>query len=259
MSARSSRHPKSFLDWPFPIAFAHRGAHDATDVIENTMDAFGAAVALGYRYVETDVHATADGVLVAFHDERLDRVTDRQGLIRQLPWREVRAAVVGKDQQVPLLEDVLGTWPTLRVNIDPKHDSAVEPLVSAVERTGAVDRICVGAFSDRRVARVRMALGRRLCTAMGPVAIARLRAASCRLPAGRFVADCAQVPTRQGRLRLVDERFVVAAHRRGIAVHVWTVDDETEMDRLLDLGVDGLMTDRAERLRAVMQRRGRWT
>ncbi len=258
MAASYSRPPKPFLDSPVPIAFAHRGAHDGTDVIENTMQAFGAAVDLGYRYVETDVHATADGVLVAFHDEGLDRVTDRTGLIRELPWREVEAAIVGKDQHVPLLEDLLGTWPELRVNIDPKHDSAIEPLVSAIERTGAVDRICVGAFSDRRIARVRMALGRRLCTAMGPVSIARLRAASYRIPAGRFAADCAQVPTGQGRMPLVDERFVMAAHVRGVAVHVWTIDGEDEMDRLLDLGVDGLMTDRAELLRTVMQRRGTW-
>ena len=204
------------------------------------------------------MHATADGVLVAFHDERLDRVTDRQGLIRELPWREVKAAKVGTDQHVPLLEDVLGTWPTLRVNIDPKHDGAVEPLVSAIERCNAVDRICVGSFSDRRIARVRMALGRRLCTAMGPMATARLRVASYGLPVGRFAADCAQVPVYQGRIRLIDERFVLAAHVRGIAVHVWTIDDEPEMERLLDLGVDGLMTDRAELLRAVLQRRGAW-
>ncbi len=258
MAKTSAHTPKAYLDSTVPIAFAHRGAHDGSDVIENTMAAFGAAVDLGYRYVETDVHATADGVLVAFHDERLDRVTDRRGLIRELPWREVKAARVGSDQHVPLLEDLLGSWPTLRVNIDPKHDSAVEPLVSAIERTKAVDRICVGAFSDRRIARVRMALGRRLCTAMGPVSIVRLRAASYRVPLGRFAADCAQVPTKQGRVRLVDERFVAAAHVRGIAVHVWTIDDEAEMERLLDLGVDGLMTDRAELLRSVLQRRGAW-
>ena len=180
------------------------------------------------------------------------------GLIRELPWREVKAACVGADERVPLLEDLLGSWPNLRVNIDPKHDSAVEPLVSAIERSKAVDRICVGAFSDRRIARVRMALGRRLCTAMGPASTARLRAASYRVPVGRFAADCAQVPIQQGRVRLIDERFVLAAHVRGIAVHVWTIDDEAEMERLLDLGVDGLMTDRAELLRSVLQRRGSW-
>lgn len=103
-----------------------------------------------------------------------------------------------------------------------------------------------------------MALGRRLCTAMGPGSIARLRGASYHVPAGGFAADCAQVPAQQGRVTIVDERFVASAHERGIAVHVWTIDDEAEMDRLLDLGVDGLMTDRAAVLRAVMERRGTW-
>jgi glycerophosphoryl diester phosphodiesterase len=249
---------KPYLDAPGPIAFAHRGAHDGADVIENTMTAFTDAVDLGYRYIETDVHATADGVLVAFHDDRLDRVTDRVGLIRDLPWREVRAAVVGEHERIPLLEDVLATWRHLHINIDPKHHTAVEPLVSVIERTGAIDRICVGSFSDRRTAHVRAALGRRLCTAMGPVSIGRLRAASRHVPLGRVTGDCAQVPVRQGRITIVDEHFLQAAHVRGIAVHVWTIDDPVEMDRLLDLGVDGIMTDQATVLRAAMERRGVW-
>jgi glycerophosphoryl diester phosphodiesterase len=256
-SARSPRKP--FVDSPVPVGLAHRGAHDGAEVIENTMSAFAAAVDLGYRYVETDVHATADGVLVAFHDDRLDRVTDRQGLIRELPWSEVKAAQVGRNETVPLLENLLGAWPQLRVNIDPKHDSAIDPLVTVLERSGAIERVCVGAFSDRRISRVRNALGRRLCTGMGPAAIARLRLASYGVPTGSFANDCAQVPVKQGRVTLVDERFVHAAHDRDIAVHVWTIDDEAEMERLLDLGVDGLMTDRAVLLRDVLQRRGAWT
>jgi glycerophosphoryl diester phosphodiesterase len=241
------------------VGFAHRGAHDGGEVIENTMSAFAAAVDLGYRYVETDVHATADGHLVAFHDDRLDRVTDRQGLIRDLPWQEVKAARVGPNEHVPLLEDLLGTWPQLRVNIDPKHDNAVEPLIAVLRRAAAIDRVCVSAFSDRRIRRVRSALGPALCTGMGPAAIGRLRAASYGVPTGVLANDCAQVPTRQGRVRLVDERFIRAAHARGIAVHVWTIDDEAEMEHLLDLGVDGIMTDRAVLLRDVLERRGVWT
>jgi glycerophosphoryl diester phosphodiesterase len=146
----------------------------------------------------------------------------------------------------------------VRVNIDPKHDSAVGPLVEVLRRTASVDRVCVGSFSDRRLARVRGALGEALCTALGPRAVARLRAASLKIPAGRWHADCAQVPTHQGRLTIVDQRFVDRAHRAGLQVHVWTIDDPGEMARLLDLGVDGIMTDRAEALRDVLQRRGQW-
>jgi glycerophosphoryl diester phosphodiesterase len=244
-----------FLDHPGPLAFAHRGG--AGDWPENTMPAFENAVSLGYRYVETDVHTTADGVLVAFHDDHLDRVTDRTGRIGALPWAEVRRARVG-GHGIPLLEDVLGTWPAVRVNIDPKHDAAVDPLVAVLERTGAHDRVCVAAFSDARLARFRRLTGNRVCTGSGPREIARLRLASYGAPAGPLAAGCVQVPVRHGRVRLIDRRFLTACHRRGLPVHVWTIDDSPEMDRLLDLGVDGIMTDRPAVLKEVLRRRGQW-
>jgi glycerophosphoryl diester phosphodiesterase len=220
-------------------------------------------VALGYRYVETDVHLTADGVLVAFHDDRLDRVTDGTGAIAELPWSVVRAARVDGREPIPLLEDLLGEWPDLRVNIDPKHDAAAEPLADVLVRTGAADRVCVGAFSDKRIARVaarvEAAGGGPLCTSMGPRQVARLVASSRGLPGGAGVlAPCAQVPVRQGRVPLVTRRFVDAAHRRGIQVHVWTIDDRREMEELLDLGVDGIMTDRPLVLKELLQERGQW-
>ena len=146
-----------FLHWPGPLAFAHRGG--ASEAPENTMPAFEHAVRLGYRYLETDAHVTADGVLIAFHDDRLDRVTDRTGVIAELPWSEVQHARVDGREPIPLLEDLLTAWPDVRVNIDPKHDAAAEPLAAAIVRTGTVDRVCVGAFSDRRIAVVQGARG----------------------------------------------------------------------------------------------------
>jgi glycerophosphoryl diester phosphodiesterase len=244
-----------FLDHPGPLAFAHRGG--AGDWPENTMPAFEHAVQLGYRYVETDVHVTADGVLVAFHDESLDRVTDRSGLIRELPWAEVSAARVDGREPIPLLEDLLGTWPRLRVNIDPKHDTAVDPLIEAIGRTDSVRRVCIGSFSDRRLERVRRALGPQLCTSLGPKGTAKLKAASFGAPL-KLPAPCAQVPVRARGVTVTDDRFVRTAHRLGLQVHVWTIDDPAEMHRLLDLGVDGIMTDRPAVLREVLERRGQW-
>jgi glycerophosphoryl diester phosphodiesterase len=246
-----------FLDWPGPIAFAHRGG--ASEAPENTMPAFAHAVGLGYRYVETDVHVTADGVLVAFHDDRLDRVTDGTGAIADLPWSVVRQARVDGREPIPLLEDLLGEWPELRVNIDPKHDGAVDPLAEVLLRTQAVDRVCIGAFSDKRIARVSALVGGGLCTSMGPRQVAQLTAAARGLPGGgRVRAPCAQVPTGQGRVVLVTRRFVDTAHRLGVQVHVWTIDDRREMERLLDLGVDGIMTDRPAVLKELLVERGAW-
>ena len=221
------------------------------------MPAFARAVELGYRYVETDVHLTADGVVVAFHDESLDRVSHRAGRIADLSWHDVAAADVG-GASVPRLDELLSTWPDLRVNIDPKTDAVVEALAEVITRAAAVDRVCVGSFSDRRLARIRGLLGPRLATSLGPRATARLKAASRRVPVGRFDAACVQVPVRTERMVLVDRRFVEAAHRRGLQVHVWTIDEPGEMHRLLDLGVDGLMTDRPAVLKEVLTARGSW-
>jgi glycerophosphoryl diester phosphodiesterase len=245
-----------FLNHPGPLAFAHRGG--AGDWPENTMPAFEAAVALGYRYVETDVHVTSDGVLLAFHDDQLDRVTDRTGAISEQPWSVVREARVDGREPIPLLEDLLGTWPDLRVNIDPKHDGCVDALVDVIRRTGSIDRVCIGSFSDRRLATLRGRLGTGLCTSLGPRGLARLRGASYRLPTGSSAAGCAQVPREVKGHILVDERFVTTAHEQGLQVHVWTIDDPTAMAELLDLGVDGIMTDRPAVLRDVLEARGEW-
>lgn len=245
----------AFLDHPGPLPFAHRGG--AKEGAENTMPAFEHAVRLGYRYLETDVHATADGVLVAFHDNVLDRVTDRRGVIGELPWEHVRQARVG-DDAIPLLTELLETWPEARVNVDIKHEASITPLVGVLEKTAAHDRVCVASFSSRRLNRFRALTGGRVCTATGPGEIARLRLAKLGLAAGRFAAACAQVPVRQGPVVVVDPAFVDSAHRRGLPVHVWTIDDPVEMERLLDLGVDGLMSDRPTVLKEVLVRRGQW-
>ena len=246
----------AFLDWPGPIAFAHRGG--ASEVPENTMPAFAHAVALGYRYVETDVHVTADGVLLAFHDDVLDRVTDRAGVIGDLPWATVREARVDGLEPIPLFEDLLGAWPEIRVNVDPKHDAAVEPLAACLRRCDAVDRVCVGAFSDERLEHVR-ALVPGVCTSLGPMGTLQLGLASAGEEIGDLPSPCAQVPTHVGETAVVTPAVLEEAHRRGMQVHVWTIDEEEEMRRLLDLGVDGIMTDRPAALRTVLQSRDEWT
>jgi glycerophosphoryl diester phosphodiesterase len=216
------------------------------------------AVQLGYTYLETDAHLTRDGVLVAFHDPRLDRTTDTPGAIAELTIDEVEAADAGygyspdggrthpfrgQGVAVPRLEEILTRWPGVRVNIDAKSDRAVEPLAALLDRLDAWDRVCIGSFSDRRIARMRVLSGGRACTSMGPraVAIARLASATGRMR--RQGADCIQVPPAYGRASIVTERFLRAAHRAGLPVHVWTIDDAPTMRRLLALGVDGLMTD----------------
>jgi len=247
-----------FLDSPLPLAFAHRGG--AAEGDENTAEAFGRAVTLGYRYVETDVHATADGVPVVFHDPSLRRLTGTAGRVADLRWADLATLRVGGAGAVPRLDDVLAAWPQVRFNIDVKADDAAGPTVEAVRRAGARDRVLLASFSDARLARVRALAGPGIATSLGQREVLRLRVSSVtgtrlRLPAS---AAAAQVPARFGPVPVVDRRFVSRAHRLGLQVHVWTIDDPAEMHRLLDLGVDGIMTDRTAVLRDVYVERGAW-
>lgn len=258
----------AFLDHDGPIAMAHRGgAHLPANVgLENSMAAFGNAVALGFGYLETDVRATADGVGLAFHDDRLDRVTDASGRIGRLPWSQVRRARIGGREPIPTVEELLDAWPDVRVNLDAKHASSIGPLVRAVLRTNSLDRVCVGSFSDARLAAVRRRLGPRLCTSMGPRPALTLRLAAS-LPglAGERLAallprdvPVAQLPHTIAGVTFVTPALIETAHRHGIAVQVWTVDDEPAMHTLLDAGADGIITDRPDTLRSVMLERGLW-
>ena len=223
------------------------------------MAAFAAAVGLGYRYVETDVHATRDGVLVAFHDEGLKRLSGRPESIADLNWRDLETVRVGGGHAIPRFEELLEAWPDLRIAVDPKQDNATVPLIGALQRADAIDRACVGSFSGRRLALARRLGGPRLCTGLSPKEVGRLQAASTGLPVKVKAGACAQVPPTAKGVPLVHQRFVDAAHTQGLAVHVWTIDEADEMKRLLELGVDGIMTDRPTVLRDVLMELGAWS
>ena len=249
------RHP--YLDHPGPIAFAHRGG--AADGLENTMAQFRRAVESGYRYIETDVHASRDGRLVAFHDATLDRMTDGAGRIADLMWKEISHARVAGVEPVPLFEELLEEFPDVRWNIDVKAEPALHPLLNLIARTESWDRVCVGSFSESRVARARRLAGPRLATSYGTSGVLGLRLRSWGVPATvRRSAVAAQVPESHAGVPVVDHRFVRAAHARGLQVHVWTVNEPQRMHRLLDLGVDGIMTDHIDTLRRVLEDRGTW-
>ncbi len=255
----TAAHP--FLDHPGPIPFAHRGGAEVHP--ENTLVAFAAAVDLGYRYLETDVHVTADGVLIAFHDDRLDRVTDRRGVVAELPWADVRTARVGGREPIIRFEELLEAFPDARINVEPKHDAAVAPLVAAIRSRASLDRVCVGSFSDHRLAEVRRALGPEACTSLGTREVAALRLGAWGLGPFRDLlarrpGQCAQVPRNWYGIPLVGPALIRTAHDLGLPVHVWTVNEPAEMTRLLDLGVDGLMSDRPAVLREVLLARGAW-
>jgi glycerophosphoryl diester phosphodiesterase len=254
-TAHTRRVAPGFLDHPPPLAFAHRGG--ASHFPENSFRAFEYAVSLGYAYLETDAHATADGTVVAFHDKTLDRVTDAAGAIAELTASQVAAARIAGSEPIPLLADLLMAWPEHRFNIDVKDEPVIAPLVEVLRQTGAWDRVCITSFSSRRLEATRRLLPRPVCMATSPSAVGAITAGT---PAAvlarrfsRLSIRCAQVP-----VRVATRQFIRRAHAAGLQVHVWTVNDPAVMARMLDLGADGIMTDRIEQLRDVLVARGQW-
>ncbi len=252
-----------YLDSPTPLAFAHRGGayHPDIEGLENTLAAFRHAVDLGYGYLETDVHVTSDGVLLAFHDTVLDRVTDRTGTIAGSTYAEVQQALIGGSEPVPTLAELFDAFPDARFNIDLKSEGAVDALASFIEERDAWDRVLIGSFSARRMETFRRRTRGRVATSAHPLEVAVFvlcpsgRLARL-LTLGRPVA--LQIPHRSGPLTVASRRLVRRAHAAGVQVHVWTIDDPIEMNTLLDRGVDGIMTDRTDILRDVLRARGQW-
>ncbi|SPM42512.1 glycerophosphodiester phosphodiesterase [Mycobacterium numidiamassiliense] len=252
-----------FLRCPGRIAMAHRG-FTAFRLPMNSMGAFHEAAKLGFRHVETDVRATRDGVAVILHDRSLPPTSGVAGAIDQLSWPEVRTADLGAGESIPTLEELLVALPDMRVNIDIKAASAVEPTVDVIERLNAHDRVLVTSFSDRRRRRALGLLSKRVASSAGTAAFPALLAA--KTPATRAYAwrilhdsDCLQLPPRLGRLTVITPGLVRTVHASGRQVHAWTVDDPAAMRALLDIGVDGIITDRADLLRDVLIARGEWS
>lgn len=256
-----------------PIAMAHRGSMLLWP--ENTMTAFQGAVDLGYRYLETDLQISRDGVLVAFHDNTLDRTTDGRGPVSDYLWEELRGMDAGyrfqpagseapdggfpyrsRGVRIPALEELMTAYPEAVVSLDLKGEGLEEPLVELINRLDLWDRVIVGSFKGGRLKRFRSLAARPVATSAGPgealrfVTASRLR----RLP--RLAADALQVPIKQW-ITVVSARTVATAHAAGLPLIVWTINDPEEMRCLLDLGVDGLITDRPDLLRALLEERGR--
>ncbi|WP_374114953.1 glycerophosphodiester phosphodiesterase [Arthrobacter sp. NQ4] len=248
-----------------PIAMAHRGF--SAEGLENSMAAFRAGVDLGFRYLETDVHATADGVLLLFHDETLDRVTDGRGRVAELPAADVARARINGREPIPTFDELVTQLPEARLNLDVKDWGSVRSTAAAIERHQVHHRVLVTSFSDRRRRAVLKLLSQPVASSAGVAlsALFTLLGPALPRPAFRWLmrrvlrdVHALQVPVRYGRVPVVTTGFIRRAHDLDLVVHVWTINDAGEMHRLLQLGVDGIVTDRADLLRDVLRARGQW-
>ncbi len=255
---------RPYLEREHPIRFAHRGSRILWP--ENTWRAFdGAVEELGYRYIETDIRITRDGVVVVFHDESLERTTNGAGKVAEWDWEDLRHLDAGyrfspdgetfpergTGVAIPRLDETFARYPDTCFNIDLKEPGSEWPVAEVITRMGSADRSLIGSFSDRRVARFRRITKGRVATSAGPIASAAMYAAS---RAGRSIggkADAYQLP-RKIAGGGIDAKLVQAVHEAGAHLHVWTVDKPQHMEALLDVGVDGIVTDRPDILNDVL-------
>lgn len=244
----------------YRLAVAHRGgAHLPGNIgIENTIAAFTRATELGYRYLETDVHCSRDGIVFAFHDDTLYRLTGDPTPIRRLDACQIERVRLAGTEPIPRMSDLLTVFGHCKFSIDIKSDHAVEPMLTLA--ADHRDRICLASFSARRLQRVRSALPDAL-TVFAPREIATLKLAvsqrtrACGPASGGGLMSA---PISHRGIPVVTRAFVRRAHRLGIAVVVWTIDDPQTLHELFDSGVDGVFTDRPDVLKDVLQQRGQW-
>ena len=255
-----------YLELEHPIRFAHRGSRVLWP--ENTITAFQGAVDLGYRYIETDVRITRDRVVVVFHDATLERTTNGVGRVADWLWEDLQHLdagwMHGADDGFPFrgtgvrisrLEDVLSAFPDVRFNIDLKGRHLEWPVYEVIKSAGREDTTLIGSFIDHRAARFRRISLGRVATAAGPSAVLAMWAASRRGRSIRHPAAAYQVPFDNPWLR-IDAAYVDAIHRAGAHIHCWTVNEAADMRRLLEVGVDGIVTDRPDVLNEVLASRG---
>lgn len=260
---------RPFFSDPTPYAVAHRGSRLLWP--ENTMEAFQGAVDLGYRYLETDLHRSSDGVLMVFHDDTLDRTTNGSGAVSSRTAAELgeldaayhfapheRYPHRGTGVGIPTLDDVFDAFPSIRLVLDLKEPGFEADLAAFLRSRGLEDQVIVGAFSDARLARFRKASEGRVATSSGPAETLALWTAARFGRTLKTKADALQIPEDFAFIALPDRKLVQAAEASGRQVHVWTVNDPDHMARLLDGGVHALITDRPDLLKQLMVARGEW-
>ncbi|WP_072342212.1 glycerophosphodiester phosphodiesterase family protein [Actinomyces urinae] len=244
-----------------PLVVAHRGGANLAP--ENSWEAFENCARLGFQFVETDAHLTADGHVVLIHDPILDRVSDGFGLVSAHTLEELQDMTINGSARGPvLLADILQTFPHLKLNIDAKEEDVWRPMLEVIRAHGAMDRVCLASFDSGRLQRIRE-VAPEIRTSLGQVEVARLfLAAQTQTPRlvarqdwSRLGVVAAQIPLKIGHIRLVSKRFVSFAHSFGIAVHVWTLNEPEEIVQALDAGVDAIISDDPVLVREIIRAR----
>ncbi len=239
------------------LPFAHRGASRLAP--ENTFAAFQIANDLGFNIIETDVRSSSDGVLYCFHDRSVKRMTGSRGNIETLSSRYLDKLKISGEHCIPRLENLYEAFPNAYFNIDAKSCNCVAPLIDTIKRTKTSKRTCFGSFKQARLNRITSNLiHENPARSLGTLGVVKLYLNYFTCHPGTLRADCAQLPLSHFGINLINEKTLAHFQSQGLKIHVWTINEKSEFQRLIDLGVDGIMTDDCELLKSVLERNNLW-
>jgi|TARA_B100000959_G_C14970025_1_gene619317 glycerophosphoryl diester phosphodiesterase len=244
-----SIHP--YLNQPGISISAHRGG--SIEAPENTLESFKYAIDLGSAYIETDVQLSADGIPFIFHDDGLSRLLGKDITFNSLHSNEINQLRLFESYQIPTLEEALKKFPGAYFQIDVKTDEVALPTMQVIQDLGAFNRVCIASFSSKRLKLVKKNFPE-TCLSMGPMEILKLLLSSFGLYNKKVQGDCLQIPIYHYGIKLVTKRFVKFVQSLGLKIHVWTINDENTMQKLINIGVDGIITDRPKLLKDVLSR-----
>ncbi|WP_160149056.1 glycerophosphodiester phosphodiesterase family protein [Arcanobacterium ihumii] len=234
-----------------PVVIAHRGG--GNEAPENSLAAFANMDSKHFRFIETDSHATSDGVVILIHDPDLRRTTDSRGRISKFTWEEILKVADESGNHPVRLDDALNGFPNLIFNVDAKSQHVVRHLIKTIKRCDAIDQISLSSFNETRLKYLRRKLPG-VHTSLGKGAIAVLviaamlppkmgRKLARTVPGVRHGVEAIQVPLLHGGIPVLTPRLIELCHERGQAVHAWTINDPDVMRTLIEQGIDALITD----------------
>jgi len=237
-------------------AFAHRGGTEFAP--ENTFEAFSNAVEIGYEFLETDVHINADGELMAFHDSTIDRVTNYEGELKNFTSNQLKKIKINDKFNIPLLADLIEAFASIFFSVDMKTDDTVIPLIKLVNRMGVKDRICFASFNQKRLKYVRDEYLNKCITSLGPNEIAQTKLFSILGKKIHIKSRIASLPISKYKIQLLNKSHIEFLKSSNIKVIAWTINKTEEMKHLINMGVDGIMTDNISSLKKILIKKNLW-
>ena len=238
------------------VPIAHRGA--SLVAAENSLESFRKAFDLGYRVIETDIHSSKDGTAYIFHDKSLERLTGENLKISDLKDVDIDSLKVNKSSIIPRLSNVFEEFPEGLFNLDAKTWQATIPITNTIKKMGCSSRVCIGSFNDKRIDAIIRELGLETCHSMGTSNVIKFYLGAQLGIEQHFTAQCIQLPVEQFGISLVTQTILRHARKLGIKIHFWTINNSALMQKLLELDVDGIMTDDCALLKKIMEEKHKW-